>query len=90
MFFFFLQYKCLEAIKNRAIRIYLGIHKFAPILALQGDMGWMSTENRQYLSMLRFGNRLLKLPDNCLTKRIFVDDFYLAQSGNENWSSNIF
>ena len=53
-------------------------------------MGWMSTENRQCLSVLRFWNRLLKLPDNRLTKRIFIDDFYLAQSGHENWCSNVF
>ena len=71
----FSKYNCLEAIQNRAIRIYLGVHKFAPTLALQGDMGWMSTENRQCLSVLRFWNRLLKLPDNRLTKRIFIDDF---------------
>ena len=37
---------CLDAIQNRAIRIYLGVHKLAPKSALQGDMGWMSTENR--------------------------------------------
>ena len=58
----FSKYNCLEAIQNRAIRIYLGVHKFAPTLALQGDMGWMLTENRQCLSVLRFWNRLLKLP----------------------------
>ena len=86
----FSKYNCLEAIQNRAIRIYLGVHKFAPTLALQGDMGWMSTENRQCLSVLRFWNRLLKLPDNRLTKQIFIDDFYLAQSGHENWCSNVF
>ena len=86
----FSNYNCLEAIQNRAIRIYLGVHKFAPTLALQGDMGWMSTENRQCLSVLRFWNRLLKLPDNRLTKQIFIDDFYLAQSGHENWCSNVF
>ena len=27
---------------------------------------------------------------NRLTKRIFIDDFYLAQSGHENWCSNVF
>ena len=86
----FSKYNCLEAIQNRAIRIYLGVHKFAPTLALQGDMGWMLTENRQCLSVLRFWNRLLKLPDNRLTKQIFIDDFYLAQSGHENWCSNVF
>ena len=53
-------------------------------------MGWMSTENGQCLSVLRFWNRLLKLSDNRLTKRIFVDDVYLAPSGHENWCSNVF
>ena len=76
----FSKYNCLEAIQNRAIRIYQGVHKFALTLALQRDMGWMSTENRQCLSVLRFWNRPLKLPDNRLTKRIFIDAFYLAQS----------
>ena len=74
----FSKYNCLQAIQNIAICIYLGVHKFAPILALQGDMGWMPTANRQlqYLSMLRFSNQLLKLLDNRLTKWIFIDDFY--------------
>ena len=40
--------------------------------------------------MLRFWNRLLKLRDNRLTKRILIDDFYLAQSGHEHWCSNVF
>ena len=25
-----------------------------------------------------------------ITKQIFIDDFYLAQSGHENWCSNVF
>ena len=86
----FKKYDCIEAIQNRAYRIFLGVHKFAPKLGLEGDMAWMSCENRHILNILRFWNRLLKLPDNRLTKKIFTDDFYLAQSGHENWCWNVF
>ena len=43
-----------------------------------------------FTSILQLPNILLKLPDNRLTKRIFIDDFYLPQSGHDNWCSNVF
>ena len=43
-----------------------------------------------FTSILQISNRLLKLPDNHLTKRIYIDDFYLAQSGHDNWCSHVF
>ena len=74
----FLLYNCLEVIQNRAIRLHLGVQKFAPLLALES----------QYLSILRLWNRILKLPDDCLTKKIFIDDYCLVQSGHKNWCLN--
>jgi hypothetical protein len=85
----FSKYNCIEGIQNRATRIFLGVHKFAPKLGLEGDMGWMSCYYRHCLGMLRLWNRLIKLPANRLTKKIFVDDFHLALSGHDNWSSNV-
>ena len=83
------RFLCLEAIQNRAIRVYLGVHKFAPLLELEGDMGWMSCEH-QHLSILRLWNRILKLPDDRLTKKIFINDYYLAQSEHKNCCWNVF
>ena len=68
----------------------MGFRGFEQTRYLPLSLGWMATENIQYLSMLRFCNRLLKLPENRLTKRIFIDIFYLVQSGHENWCSNVF
>lgn len=31
-----------DSIQNRAALYFLGVHKFAPVLAVQGDMGWIS------------------------------------------------
>jgi len=35
-----------ELVQNSAIRYFLGIHKYAPTLAIVGDMGWESSEAR--------------------------------------------
>ncbi len=36
-------YGKIDIIQNRAIRFYLGAHAFAPNLAVNGDMGWISS-----------------------------------------------
>ena len=46
--------KC-DNILNRAMRYFLGVHKYAPTAAVQGDMGWISLKYRRYQAMLRFG-----------------------------------
>ena len=40
-------------IQNRASRYFLGVHKNAPDLAVQGEMGWVLAEFKYYLAMLR-------------------------------------
>ena len=72
------------------MRIFLSVHCFAPKLALEGDMGWMLSRNRQFICVLRLWNRLLNLPDDRMTKQIFINDFYLAQSGHKKWCSNVY
>ena len=32
--------------QKRAIRYFLGVHRFAPVLAIAGDMGWEPSEVR--------------------------------------------
>ena len=79
-------YSEIDAIQNKAIRIYLGVHRFAPIAALNGDMGWTHSQVRRHICILRFWNRLVNM-DNCrLPKRVFNWD--LSMTGN-TWSSNV-
>jgi len=44
----------VNKIQNRAMRYYLGVHKFAPIAAMQGDLGWLSVKFRRYRCMTIF------------------------------------
>ena len=82
----FKQYGQCDIVQNKAMRIFLGVHKFAPILALQGDMGWHPCTLRRRLDMLRMWNRLCKMPNDRLTKQIFLWDYRLCRN---NWSSEV-
>ena len=74
----------MENIQNRAARIFLGVHKFAPTLGLEGDLSWLSIRYRLWINMLRMWNRFVILPQSRLTKHVFMNDFYLACSGYNN------
>ena len=39
--------------------------------------------------MLRLWNRLVILPENRLTKHVFINDYYLAMSNFDNWCKQI-
>ena len=43
----------INMIRNRAIRYFLGVHRLTPILAITGDMGWVSSTHRRWVNMLR-------------------------------------
>ena len=70
-------YKCFqlnERVQNRAIRFFLGLHKYAPIPAFNGDMGWDSCKIRWKANMVNLWNRLLDLPPNRVASQIFYWD----------------
>ena len=76
-----------ETIQNRAIRAFLGVHRFAPNLAIWGDMGWLSTQNKRHECMLRLWNRFVNMNNHRLCKQIFLHDVHLCSG---NWSSEIY
>ena len=58
-----------DMVQNRAIRYYLGVHLFTPILALNGDMGWPISLHRRWLNIIRLWKRLVDMDDDRLTKK---------------------
>ena len=60
-----------QMVQNRAIRYFLGVHKFAPVLAITGDMGWEPCEIRWRGSMVALWNRLIRMPENRVARKIF-------------------
>ena len=75
-----------QQIQNRAMRFYLGVHKFAPTLGMFGDLGWIPVKYSQFLCMLRFWNRLVTCPQDRLLYKIFQWDY---DKCNKNWCRDI-
>ena len=43
----------ISAVQNRACRFFLGLGRYAPNAAVNGDMGWPATEHRQWMCITR-------------------------------------
>ena len=56
----------IDKVQNRAMRYFLGVHKFAPNAALTSEMGWIRPQSERYICMLRLWNRLLNQPDTAI------------------------
>lgn len=63
----------LEVAQTSAGRQILGKSGDSNIIreAVYGDLGWLSVQSHLRLAKLRFFARLLRLPDDCLAKRVF-------------------
>ena len=68
-------FKCCVNIQNRAIRSFLGVHRFAPLLSVNGDMGWRSNTVKSNVCVLRLWNRIIDMADDRLPKIVFNHDF---------------
>ena len=76
----------IDTVQNRAIRYYMGVHKFAPNLAITGDMGWIPSCIRRKINVLKLWNKLLGLDDTRLTKQIFYWDY---SNSYLSWCSDV-
>ena len=76
----------LERVQTTAARIFLGVTKYAPHFAIQGDIGWMTCMYRLKLNNIRFWNHLIRLNENRLCKIIMRWDYSISYN---NWSSHV-
>lgn len=81
----FVNYHKVETVQQKAMRVFLGVHKYAANDFLYGDMGWYPSKLRLKLKRLRFWNRLCLMDENRLTKKVFEKDY--EQDGQ--WSQSI-
>lgn len=50
-----------DAIQNRAIQCFVVVHTFTPLLAAQGDMGWVPKSIKRKCEMIQLFNHLVKM-----------------------------
>ena len=78
--------KPINDIQNRAIRYFLGVHKFTPIIGLEAEMGWDHSNIRRFKWMLLLWNRLTMMDINRLTRKVFEYDYKI---NSNNWCTEI-
>ena len=64
----------IDNIMLRACRYYLGVHRYAPIPSIMGDMGWVPNSVIRQVNSCRLWNRFIEMDDDRLTKRMFLYD----------------
>ena len=79
-------YPKTDTLHNKIIRFYLGANKCTSNAVIQGDMGWTPPLVRPQLNCLRLWNRLLKMSENRLTRRIFIWDYNKCRN---NWCHEV-
>ena len=82
----FKQFDKIDMVQNRAIRYFMGVHRFTPILAFTGDMGWITSTHRRWVNMIRLWNRLVSMDTSMLTRIVFEYDHGFT---GRNWCSDI-
>ena len=63
----------IDQIQSRAMRVYLGVNRYAPLLGIIGDMGWTPGAIRRKIETIRLWNRLIEMDENRITKKVFMD-----------------
>ena len=48
------EYKKINNVEIRAMRFFLGVYKYTPILGIEGEMGWEQTSLRKYMLYAQF------------------------------------
>ena len=78
----------IEQVLYRGARYYLGVHRFASIDALLGDLGWQPAFTRHKELILKQWNRFCQMPTNRLTRRVFSWDLlYSTRQGTWSFSA---
>ncbi len=83
----FKQFKQIETIQHKAIRIFLEVHRYAPLPAIDGDMSWSSCDTRRKVAMFRYWISLIDMNDSRLLKIVFNWDVDLGFINS--WSKDI-
>ena len=65
-------FSCINAVKNRAMRFFMGVGKYTPNLALYGDMGWKPCIVSQWSFIFRIWCTFTKMCNSRINKKIDV------------------
>ena len=80
------EYSCINAVHNRMCRFYLGVGKFTPNAAVQGDMGLRTPWQHQKLEVCRQWCRLINMSNERMNKKVFL---WCNEIASKNWNFKV-
>ena len=83
------EYACINAVQNRAERFFLGVGKYTPNAAVNGDVGWSPPIIKQWKSVLKQWLRLNSLENSRINRTIFVWDCN-SKDKCRNWNYRLY
>jgi hypothetical protein len=76
------QYSSINAVHNKACRFYLGVGRYTPSAAVQGDIGWLPPFVHQWIAITRNWCRFKNMADHRINKKILKWAMQYAVNGN--------
>lgn len=74
--------KKIQDIQFRACRYYLGLPRTTALVTLNSEMGWLPVEYRRHKGVLRYYNRLMRMENTRIQKKVFLS----SQSNKNSWA----
>ena len=78
-------FSCIDAVQNRACRYFLGLGKYAPNTAINGDMGCSLPQHKQWIYVIRHWCKLTNMDNTLLTERIFTACSQMVSHRCKTW-----
>ena len=82
-------FACINAVQHRAIRFFMGVGKYTPNDAINGDMGWKPPCAKLWTCVFRHWSRCSKMSTDRLNFKIFQWCHRNAVNNKKNWCYKI-
>ncbi len=83
-------FSCINAVHNRACRFFMGLGRYAPNVAVNGDMGWKPPIVRQWERVFKHWNRCISMDETRVNGAIFKWSSGCALNRCKNWHNRVF
>lgn len=82
-------FSSIPAVQNRTLRFFLGVGRYTPNAAVNGDTGWDSVYQRQWSNILNHWCRLRLMDQSRLNSRIYQWSVSHGNYRHKNWAHRI-
>ena len=79
-------FACINSVQHKACRFFLGVGKYTPNIASEGELGWPFPQQRTWSGVTKMWCRLMSMENGRLNKRIFT---WAKQANVKNWAHRV-